>query len=57
MKDECYGPGDRNLLDVYVPQEKSVNRPVLLFIHGGGFFSGDKAWSDKVDEPKCAVNG
>lgn len=48
-KDQRYGPARRNLLDVYVPTDDSnTKKPVLLFMHGGGFFSGDKAWSEKV---------
>ncbi|KAF3011543.1 hypothetical protein E8E14_010500 [Neopestalotiopsis sp. 37M] len=46
-KDETYGPAERNRLDVYVPRGDGKDRTVLVYIHGGGFFSGDKAWSDK----------
>lgn len=47
ISDEVYGPHDRNRLDVYVPSSTATEKPVLVFIHGGGFFSGDKAWSAK----------
>ncbi|RDW68206.1 type B carboxylesterase [Coleophoma crateriformis] len=47
LSNEQYGPAERNQLDVYVPVSKQSNKPVLLFVHGGGFFSGDKAWSKK----------
>lgn len=48
-RDQPYGPARRNLLDVYVPaDDDDTKKPVLLFMHGGGFFSGDKAWSEKV---------
>lgn len=48
-RDHRYGPADRNTLDVYVPLgNPQPKKPVLLFMHGGGFFSGDKQWSDKV---------
>ncbi|KAF7560359.1 hypothetical protein G7046_g3779 [Stylonectria norvegica] len=46
-KDERYGPAERNRLDVYVPTAKTADKAVILFMHGGGFYSGDKAWSDK----------
>ena len=30
------------MLDVYCPDSDSINRPVLMFIHGGGFKGGIK---------------
>ncbi|KAL3482148.1 Alpha/Beta hydrolase protein [Aspergillus californicus] len=50
IRDERYGPAERNLLDVFVPDgcPEGANRPVLMYVHGGGFFSGDKQWSEKV---------
>jgi acetyl esterase/lipase len=33
---------------VFFPLSKEAEKPVLLFVHGGGFFSGDKGWSEKV---------
>jgi acetyl esterase/lipase len=41
-RDVKYGPADRNLLDVFTPETNSSARPVLIFIHGGGFVRGDK---------------
>jgi triacylglycerol lipase len=46
-RDEPYGPHERNVLDVFsaeapvdgLPEGK---RPVLVFVHGGGFTRGDK---------------
>jgi acetyl esterase/lipase len=51
VKDEVYGPAERNRLDVYVPATGESDKPVLMYVHGGGFFSGDKAWSEKVFLP------
>ena len=48
IRDEIYGPAERNRLDVYVPPSSDAGKPVVLFVHGGGFFSGDKGWSEKV---------
>lgn len=48
FRNERYGPAERNFLDVFVPPGDEPNKPVLLYIHGGGFFSGDKLWSEKV---------
>lgn len=55
FRDISYGPYDKwNLLDVYVPADKENNAkikagksdaenfPVILNIHGGGYFYGDK---------------
>ncbi|KIW43048.1 uncharacterized protein PV06_04196 [Exophiala oligosperma] len=47
VKDRQYGSHERHRLDVYVPSSQQGGKPVLLFVHGGGFFSGDKGWSDK----------
>ncbi|TPX11606.1 uncharacterized protein E0L32_007585 [Thyridium curvatum] len=48
VRDQRYGPAERNVLDVYFPSNNAEpGKPVVLFMHGGGFFSGDKAWSDK----------
>ncbi len=41
-RDVKYGPADRNLLDVFMPETPSPPRPVLIFVHGGGFIAGDK---------------
>ena len=42
-RDLKYGPADRHLFDLFVPEAASANaRPVLIFIHGGGFLAGNK---------------
>ena len=41
-RDVKYGAADRNLLDVFTPETGSSARPVLIFIHGGGFVAGNK---------------
>jgi triacylglycerol lipase len=40
--DVKYGPAERNLLDVFVPDAAAPARPVLIFVHGGGFVAGNK---------------
>src|SRR5689334_25447969 len=40
-RDVKYGPAERNLLDVFVPDAASSARPVLIFVHGGGFTTGN----------------
>jgi acetyl esterase/lipase len=41
-RDVKYGAADRNLLDVFMPDTASSTRPVLIFVHGGGFTAGNK---------------
>jgi acetyl esterase/lipase len=41
-RDVKYGPADRNLLDVFTPEAASAAKPVLIFVHGGGFVAGNK---------------
>jgi triacylglycerol lipase len=43
-RDLRYGPADRNRLDVFEPARADAKpRPVLVFVHGGGFTMGDKS--------------
>src|ERR1700734_3043558 len=41
-RDHAYGADARHLLDVFEPATAGAARPVLLFVHGGGFVAGDK---------------
>jgi acetyl esterase/lipase len=41
-RDVKYGPADRNLLDVFMPETASSGRPVMMFVHGGAFIRGNK---------------
>ena len=41
-RDVKYGAAERHLLDVFTPETGSSPRPVLIFIHGGGFTAGNK---------------
>ena len=41
-RDLKYGPAERNLLDVFMPQNVASGRPVLIFVHGGAFVGGNK---------------
>ena len=42
-RDCAYGPHPRHRLDLYRTGEASALRPVVLFVHGGGFVQGDKS--------------
>jgi acetyl esterase/lipase len=39
---QSYGPDERNKLDVYSPLNATGKKPILVFVHGGGFVRGDK---------------
>jgi triacylglycerol lipase len=41
-RDVEYGPADRNLLDIFMPEQASPPRPVLIFVHAGAFVGGNK---------------
>ena len=41
-RDVKYGAAERHLLDVFTPETNSLARPVLIYIHGGGFVAGNK---------------
>ncbi|MCC8980113.1 alpha/beta hydrolase [Bradyrhizobium acaciae] len=41
-RDVKYGPAERHLLDVFAPDTAAAPRPVLIYIHGGGFVAGNK---------------
>lgn len=38
-----YGPAERNILDVMSPKGGAQNKPVIIFVHGGGFGGGNKS--------------
>jgi triacylglycerol lipase len=41
-RDLTYGADARHRLDVFAPPAAGNPRPVLIFVHGGGFVAGDK---------------
>ncbi|MGZ3274530.1 MAG: alpha/beta hydrolase [Caulobacteraceae bacterium] len=44
QRDVAYAPGPKETLDLFTPEAKpSKARPILLFVHGGGFVGGDKS--------------
>ena len=46
-RDLRYGSDRRHRLDVFAPMEPAAGaRPVILFVHGGGFTGGDKSLPD-----------
>jgi acetyl esterase len=43
-----YGPDERNRLDVHVVKPGDPARPIVMYVHGGGFFSGDTLIGSKI---------
>jgi triacylglycerol lipase len=41
-RDLAYGPHARHRLDVFAPAGAGARRPVVVYVHGGGFVQGDK---------------
>ncbi len=42
METHAYGPDPQQEVDIYYPAESTDATPVLLYLFGGGFFSGNK---------------
>jgi acetyl esterase/lipase len=41
-RDISYGPDQRHRLDLFRPAAKGGLRPLVVYVHGGGFIGGDK---------------
>lgn len=55
--DVAYGPHERNVLDFWKAEGEGP-RPLVIFIHGGGFTGGDKSkWRDSGDLKRLLDNG
>lgn len=53
-KNVPYGPGLRQLVDVYEPAGDSSGRPIVVFVTGGAWVIGYKAWSVPVGRALAA---
>ncbi|NDW06053.1 alpha/beta hydrolase [Jiella pacifica] len=42
VSDLAYAPGERRVLDLYVPKGVTARAPVVVFVHGGSWDSGSK---------------
>ncbi len=45
-RDQAYGPHERHRLDVFSSAARGAKRPVVVFVHGGGFGRGAKSAPD-----------
>lgn len=56
FEDVAYGTGERQQLDILLPNSSSI-KGVLLFFHGGGFTGGDKdqAYDEFIEETMQTV--
>jgi len=59
LKNLRYGPapGRENLLDLYVPRNRPASAPVLVYFHGGGYFSGAKSREARLLLERSASRG
>jgi len=56
IKDEKYGPHERNVLDLWKATSDSPT-PLVVFIHGGGFLVGYKEYVKAELIRRCRENG
>lgn len=49
LRNLSYGPNERNVLDVYLAENKEEPTPMLIFFHGGGYLTGDKQDFQQMD--------
>ena len=48
LKDIPYGKDIRNTMDVYLPSQ-AKNSPIIFMVHGGAWWTGDKAYKSVVE--------
>ena len=54
-KDICYGEHESQKLDIYLPEKD--NFTTVVYIHGGGIESGDKAFESHIIIPPLIKEG
>jgi triacylglycerol lipase len=42
-RDIAFGQGPKETLDVFTTEARAAPKPILIFVHGGGFVGGDKS--------------
>lgn len=57
LRDEKYGPHERNVLDFWFARNTNAAAPLIVFIHGGGFVGGDKSKNLSPTALREAIDG
>ena len=47
-RDVPYGPSSSQRFDVYLPNNRSSKRPIVLFVHGGAFMDGHRNRTEEI---------
>ncbi|WP_374444006.1 prolyl oligopeptidase family serine peptidase [Epilithonimonas sp.] len=50
LYDVKYGKNERNVMDIYLPENRNINTPFVVNIHGGAWTLGDKNFDTKLSE-------
>lgn len=50
LYDVKYGKDERNVMDIYLPENRNINTPFVVNIHGGAWTLGDKNFDTKLSE-------
>jgi acetyl esterase/lipase len=53
--DVQYGPHERNVFDLWLPEGTAAPLPVFVYFHGGGFVGGDKSGFDPLPFLKAGM--
>lgn len=43
LSDQAYGSHERQSMDIALPADRKEEKPLIIFIHGGGWYQGDKS--------------
>ncbi|MCR5150962.1 MAG: alpha/beta hydrolase [Clostridiales bacterium] len=55
LNDVSYGTHERNIVDIYIPDNPKTREGVVLIIHGGGWKTGDKSIHSADAQRLCSL--